>query len=89
MEEMKNVNIEEINEVEETEMESKPEGFKSKVIGGFKRNGKKIAIGVAAVVGLGVAYALGKGSAGADEEDSDDVEDVDVIEIEFNEATEE
>ena len=42
MEENKINNIEEIEEVEETEMETKPKGFGAKVVGGFKKHGKKV-----------------------------------------------
>lgn len=47
--------------VEETTEETK-EGVLSKIGGFTKRNGKKIATGVAVIAGLGVAYYLGKNS---------------------------
>lgn len=49
----------EVEEVEET-MEETKEGFMTKTKGFMKRNGKKIAVGAAIVVGLGVAYVLKK-----------------------------
>lgn len=49
----------EVEEVEET-MEETKEGFMTKTKGFVKRNGKKIAVGAAIVVGLGVAYVLKK-----------------------------
>lgn len=49
----------EVEEVEET-MEETKEGFMTKTKGFMKRNSKKIAVGAAIVVGLGVAYVLKK-----------------------------
>lgn len=55
-EEIKNVNVEEIEEnVEETK-----EKFGTKVRGFMKRNGKKIAVAAAVIGGLGLIYAIGK-----------------------------
>lgn len=65
--------IEEIVEVTEAEVEvaeeTKTEGKLSKVVGGVKKHGKKVAAGVAIVVGGLLCYALGKGSGGGDSED--------------------
>ena len=55
-EEIKNVNVEEIEEnVEETK-----EKFGTKVRGFMKKNGKKIAVAAAVIGGLGLIYAIGK-----------------------------
>ena len=89
MEEIKNVNIEEIEEVEETEMATESEGFMSKVKGGFKKHGKKIALGAVALAGLGIAFCLGKKSGDEEDEESEsEFEDYDVVEIEFTESEE-
>lgn len=55
-EEIKNVNVEEIEEnVEETK-----EKFGTKVRGFMKKNGKKIAVAAAVIGGLGLIYVIGK-----------------------------
>lgn len=55
-EEIKNVNVEEIEgNVEETK-----EKFGTKVRGFMKKNGKKIAVAAAVIGGLGLIYAIGK-----------------------------
>lgn len=80
---MENKKINEVEEIEEVqETETKSEGFGAKVVGGFKKHGKKIAIGVASVVGLGIAYCLGAKSAGKDE-DSEYENEEDIFEDEF------
>ncbi|MBQ1226216.1 MAG: hypothetical protein IIX75_03930 [Clostridia bacterium] len=86
MENKKINEVEEIEEVQETE-ETKSEGFGAKVVGGFKKHGKKIAIGVASVVGLGIAYCLGAKSAGKDEDSECEIEE-DIFEVEFAEENE-
>lgn len=50
-----------VEEVEET-MEETKDGVLTKVGGFTKKNGKKIAVGIAVVVGFGVAYILGQKS---------------------------
>lgn len=85
-EEVKSVNTEEAVEAEVTE-EIKREGFGSKAMGWVKRNSKKIATGVAVVVGLGLAYAAGKNSSSEDSEEiSDDVAEEEAPETEFSEV---
>lgn len=83
-ENIKNEVIEEVELVEET-VETK-EGFLTKAKSFVKRNGKKIAIGAVSVVGLGVAYALGKKSSGDSEEFEIDDVDGDLIEIEIDDC---
>lgn len=70
-ENMKNEVIEEVNEVEE--IEETKEGFLTKAKGFVKRNGKKIAIGAVGIVGLGLAYGLGKKSS--EDSDEDEIEE--------------
>lgn len=53
--------IEEVETIEET-TETK-EGFLTKAKGFVKKNGKKIAVGAVGIVGLGLAYAIGKKSS--------------------------
>lgn len=77
-EEIKNEVIEEGETVEET-TETK-EGFLTKAKGWVKRNGKKVALGAVGIVGLGLAYTLGKKSS----EDSVDFD----IETEVDESIE-
>lgn len=84
MENKKIIEVEEIEEVQETE--TKAEGFGSKVVGGFKKHGKKVAIGIASIVGLGIAYCLGAKSAAKKEESDFDEEDI--FEPEFDEVDE-
>lgn len=57
----KNEVIEEVETIEET-TETK-EGFLTKAKGFVKKNGKKIAVGAVGIVGLGLAYAMGKKSS--------------------------
>lgn len=80
--EIKNEVIEEVETVEET-TETK-EGFLTKAKGWVKRNGKKIAVGAVGIVGLGLAYTLGKNSS-AETEDSNEETDDDTIEIDYHE----
>lgn len=92
MEELKNVN-EGINEVEETEMESKPEGFKAKVKGFMTKHGKKVkTVAKAGLLAAGavVVYGLGKKAGGKGNEESEVEADVDetYVEVEFDEVGE-
>lgn len=64
----------EVEEVEET-MEETKEGFLTKTKGFMKRNGKKIAVGAAIVVGIGVAYVLKKNTNVVDDQVVDTVTD--------------
>lgn len=75
------VEVEEVETVEETK-ETK-EGFLTKAKGWVKRNGKKIAIGAVGIVGLGLAYTLGKNSS-EESEDSDDETEDETIEIDYH-----
>lgn len=84
-EKIKNEVIEEVETVEET-TEPK-EGFLTKAKGFVKRNGKKIAIGAVSVVGLGVAYALGKKSSEESEVFDDEDTYGDSIEIEIDDCS--
>lgn len=72
-----------VDEVIEEVVETK-EGFLTKAKSFVKRNGKKIAIGAVSVVGLGVAYALGKNSSEGSEVFEDENIDGDSIEIEID-----
>lgn len=64
----------EVDEVEET-MEETKEGFLSKTKGFMKKNGKKIAAGAAVIIGIGVAYKLGKNTNLVDDQVIDTVTD--------------
>ena len=77
----KNEVIEEVETVEET-TETK-EGFLTKAKGWIKRNGKKIAVGAVGIVGLGLAYSLGKNSS-ADSEDSNEEAEDDTVEVDYH-----
>mgnify|MGYP006981642756 FL=1 len=77
----KNEVIEEVETVEET-TETK-EGFLTKAKGWVKRNGKKIAVGAVGIVGLGLAYSLGKNSS-ADSEDSNEEAEDDTVEVDYH-----
>lgn len=83
-EKVKNEVIEEVEAVEET-TETK-EGFLTKAKSFVKRNGKKIAVGAVGVVGLGVAYALGKNSSEGTAVFEDEDIDGDSIEIEIGDC---
>ena len=80
-EKIKNEVIEEVETVEET-TETK-EGFLTKAKGWVKRNGKKIAVGAVGIVGLGLAYSLGKNSS-ADSEDSNEEAEDDTVEVDYH-----
>lgn len=70
-EEIKNVNVEEIEEnVEETK-----EKFGTKVRGFMKRNGKKIAVAAAVIGGLGLIYAIGKSENAVSIDIAEDITD--------------
>ena len=86
-EKMKNEVMEMETEVEE--IEETKEGFLTKAKGFMKRNGKKIATGVVAVVGLGLAYALGQNSVKGSDDFTDEDSDSDTIDVEFTETEEE
>lgn len=76
--------IEEVETVEEI-TETK-EGFLTKAKSFVKRNGKKIAIGAVGIVGLGLAYTMGKKSSD-ETEDHYDEENIDSdTEVEFTES---
>lgn len=77
----KNEVIEEVETVEET-TETK-EGFLTKAKGWVKRNGKKIAVGAVGIVGLGLAYSLGKNSS-ADSEGSNEEAEDDTVEVDYH-----
>ena len=64
----------EVDEVEET-MEETKNGILTKVGDVMKKNGKKIAVGAAVVVTIGVVYALGKKTFEVPSEVIDDVTD--------------
>ena len=64
----------EVDEVEET-MEETKNGIMTKVGDFMKKNGKKIAVGAAVVVTIGVVYALGKKTIEVPSEVIDDVTD--------------
>ena len=83
--EIKNVEeIENVTEEEVMETETK-QGFGSKIVGWGKKNGKRVLTGVGIVaVGL-LGYALGKKSAGEDE-DYDYEDDFEAIEADFEEV---
>lgn len=70
-ENIKNVEVEEVEEI----MEETNEGFLTKVGGFMKKNGKKIAVGAAFIAGIGVAYSLGKNSGLVDNQIIDNVTD--------------
>lgn len=80
-EKIKNEVVEEVETVEET-TETK-EGFLTKAKGWVKRNGKKIAVGAVGIVGLGLAYSLGKNSS-ADSEDSNEEAEDDTVEVDYH-----
>lgn len=83
-EEIKNEVVNEGETVEET-TETK-EGFLTKAKGWVKRNGKKIAVGAVGIVGLGLAYTLGKNSS-ADAEDFDEDTDDDSSGVDYHDDT--
>lgn len=83
-EKIKNEVVEEVETVEET-TETK-EGFLTKAKGWVKRNGKKIAVGAVGIVGLGLAYSLGKNSS-TDSEDSNEETEDDSIEVDYHDYT--
>ena len=64
----------EVDEVEET-MEETKEGFLTKAGCFMKKNGKKIAVGIAIVGGIGLLYAIGKNATIVPDEVIDDVSD--------------
>lgn len=81
----KNEVIEEGETIEET-TETK-EGFLTKAKGFVKRNGKKIAVGAVGIVGLGLAYAMGKKSSEETEDHYDEEDtDSDTNDVEFTES---
>ena len=86
-ENMKNEVIEEVENVEETP-ETK-EGFLTKAKSFVKRNGKKIAIGAVGVVGLGLAYAMGKKSSEKTEDSYEEDADSDPVDVVFTEVEDE
>lgn len=70
-EEIKNVNVEEIEEnVEETK-----EKFGTKVRRFMKKNGKQIALGAAFIGGIGLIYAIGKSGNMVSVDVADDITD--------------
>lgn len=64
----------EVDEVEET-MEETKNGILTKAGDFMKKNGKKIAVGAAVVVTIGVVYALGKKTVEVSSEVVDGVTD--------------
>lgn len=85
MNENKKNEVVEVEAIEET-TETK-EGFLTKAKGFVKKNGKKIAVGAVTIVGLGLAYGLGKKSS---EETEESDEEIDYDDVEFEElATDE
>ena len=64
----------EVDEVEGT-MEETKEGFLTKAGCFMKKNGKKIAAGAAVIIGIGVAYKLGKNTNLVDDQVMDTVTD--------------
>lgn len=77
MNENKKNEVIEVEEIEET-TETK-EGFLTKAKGFVKKNGKKIAVGAVTIVGLGLAYGLGKKSSEETAEPEDEIEYDDVV----------
>ena len=69
--------------VEEVVEETATEGFGAKVWGAVKKHGTKIARGAVILGGLALAFALGKNSADADDEDEADYIDAEFDEIEY------
>lgn len=68
---IENANVEEFEgTTEETKV-----GFKTKAREFMKKNGKKIAVGIAIVGGIGLIYAIGKNTTIVPDEVIDDVSD--------------
>ena len=65
----KNEVDQEVIDMEETQVETKPEGILGKGVKCIKRNGKKVLGGAALLVGAVVCYTLGKKSAGGDSDE--------------------
>ena len=80
--------IEEVTEEEVVETETK-KGFGSKIVGFGKKHGKKIVTGVAvAAVGM-LGYVLGKKTHGEDDDFTEDDEDLDCVEFDEVDPTDE
>ena len=80
--------IEEVTEEEVVETETK-KSFGSKIVDFGKKHGKKIVTGVAvAAVGV-LGYALGKKTHGEDDDFTEDDEDLDCVEFDEVDPTDE
>ena len=80
--------IEEVTEEEVVETETK-KSFGSKIVDFGKKHGKKIVTGVAvAAVGM-LGYALGKKTHGEDDDFTEDDEDLDCVEFDEVDPTDE
>lgn len=80
----KNEVIEEVETVEE--IPETKEGFLTKAKSFVKRNGKKIAIGAISIVGLGLAYGMGKKSSEETEDSYEEDANSDPVDIVFTEV---